>query len=60
MGLNKKNSVVNAFGQSHDVENLFIVDSSIFVTSAAVNPLNTMNALSLRITDFIKKNLSKF
>ena len=60
MGSNKKNSVVNPFGQSHDIENLFIVDSSIFVSSAAVNPLNTMTALSLRITDFIKKNISRF
>lgn len=60
MGSNKRNSVVNAFGQSHDIENLFIVDSSIFITSAAVNPLNTMTALSLKITDFIKKNINKF
>ena len=60
MGANKKNSVVNSYGQSHDIENLFIVDSSIFVTSSAVNPLNTMTALTLRITDFIKKNISKF
>jgi len=60
MGSNKKNSVVNSYGQSHDIQNLFIVDSSIFVTSSAVNPLNTMTALSLRITDFIKKNISRF
>ena len=60
MGYNKKNSVVNPLGQSHDIENLFIVDSSIFVTSAAVNPLNTMTALSLKITDFIKKNINRF
>lgn len=60
MGFNKKDSVVNAFGQSHDIKNLFIVDSSIFTSSAAVNPLNTMTALSLKITDFIKKNIDKF
>ena len=60
MGSNKKKSVVNSFGQSHDIENLFIVDSSIFVTSAAVNPLNTMTALALRISDYIKKNINKF
>ena len=60
MGSDKKNSVVNPLGQSHDIENLFIVDSSIFTTSAAVNPLNTMTALSLKITDSIKKNINRF
>ena len=31
-------SVVNSWGRSHDVKNLFIVDGSIFVTSGGVNP----------------------
>ena len=30
MGRSKKNSVVNRNGQSHDIKNLFIIDSSIF------------------------------
>ena len=34
MGIDPKKSVVNKFGQSHDVKNLFIVDSSVFTTSA--------------------------
>ena len=29
MGIDPKKSVVNKFGQSHDVKNLFIVDSSV-------------------------------
>ena len=49
------NSVVNKWGQTHDVSNLFIVDSSIFVTSGGVNPASTLQALSLYITDYIKK-----
>ena len=57
MGKNPKNSVVNEWGQSHDVSNLFIVDSSIFVTSAGVNPVSTMQALALYIADRIKTNL---
>jgi choline dehydrogenase-like flavoprotein len=57
MGKNPKHSVVNEWGQSHDVSNLFIVDSSIFVTSAGVNPVSTMQALALYIADKIKKNL---
>ncbi len=59
MGLNKKNSVVNPSCQTHDIENLFIIDSSVFTTSSGVNPLNTIMALSLRATDFIKHNINK-
>ena len=57
MGKDPKNSVVNEWGQSHDVKNLFIVDSSIFVTSAGVNPVSTMQALALYIADAMKKNI---
>ena len=60
MGLNEKNSVVNKYCQTHDLHNLFIVDSSVFTTSSGVNPLNTIMALSLRATDFIKKNINKY
>jgi choline dehydrogenase-like flavoprotein len=55
MGNDSNNSVVNKWGQTHDVSNLFIVDSSIFVTSGGVNPASTLQALSLYITDYIKK-----
>ena len=57
MGTDPKNSVVNEWGRSHDVTNLFIVDSSIFITSAGVNPVSTMQALALYIADAMKKNL---
>ena len=59
MGLSKKNSVVNKFGQCHDVSNLFIVDSSIFPSSSGVNIASTVQAVSLMISDHIKKNLTK-
>ena len=50
-------SVVNAWGRSHDVRNLFIVDGSIFITSAGVNPTHTIQALALYIADQIKQRL---
>ena len=53
-----KKSVVNEWGRSHDVKNLFIIDGSIFVTSGAVNPTTTIQALSLYISDQIKNNIS--
>ena len=58
MGKDPSNSVVNEWGRSHDVRNLFIVDGSIFVTSAACNPCSTIQALALFIADNIKKNIA--
>jgi choline dehydrogenase-like flavoprotein len=58
MGNDSKKSVVNEWGRSHDVKNLFIIDGSIFVTSGAVNPTTTIQALSLYISDQIKNNIS--
>ena len=58
MGEDPERSVVNAWGRSHDVRNLFVVDGSIFVTSGAVNPTSTIQALALYIADRIKKNLT--
>lgn len=58
MGNDPERSVVNAWGRCHDVKNLFIVDGSIFVTAAAVNPTCTIQALALYIGDSIKKNLA--
>ncbi len=59
MGHDPKTSVVNAFGQGHGVRNLFVVDSSIFVTSGAVNPVATAQALTLKICDNLRNNLSE-
>jgi choline dehydrogenase-like flavoprotein len=53
MGSDPKTSVVDANGQAHDLDNLFIVDGSIFVTGGAVNPTPTIQALALRTADYI-------
>ena len=58
MGTDPTRSVVNEWGRSHDVKNLFIVDGSIFVTSAGVNPTHTIQALALYIADQMKKRLA--
>jgi choline dehydrogenase-like flavoprotein len=58
MGTDPDRSVVNPWGRAHDVRNLFIIDGSIFVTAAAVNPTNTIQALALYIADTMKKNLA--
>ena len=58
MGTDPEKSVVNEWGRCHDVRNLFIIDGSIFVTAAAVNPTNTIQALALHIADTMKRNLA--
>jgi choline dehydrogenase-like flavoprotein len=58
MGTDPERSVVNEWGRSHDVKNLFIVDGSIFVTSGGVNPTSTIQALALYIADSMKQRLA--
>ena len=48
MGTDPASSVTDPFGRTHDVANLWIADGSLFVTSGAVNPTNTIAALALR------------
>jgi choline dehydrogenase-like flavoprotein len=51
MGDDPKTSVVNQFCQSHDVKNLFICDTSVFVTGAGVNPTLTAMAIASRAAE---------
>jgi choline dehydrogenase-like flavoprotein len=48
MGTDPQRSVVNQWGQAHDVPNLFIYDGSVFVTSSGFNPTGTICAVALR------------
>jgi choline dehydrogenase-like flavoprotein len=48
MGTDRETSVVDPYGRSHDVPNLYIVDGSIFVCAGSVNPTATICALALR------------
>lgn len=58
MGRDPKRSVVNEWGRAHDVKNLFVIDGSVFVTGAAVNPTSTIQALALHSAANVKKNLA--
>jgi choline dehydrogenase-like flavoprotein len=51
MGEEATSSVVDPTGRCHGVENLWIADSSVFPSSAAVNPALTIAALALRAAD---------
>lgn len=58
MGLDPERSVVNEWGRSHAVKNLFIVDGSIWVTSGGLNPTSTIQALALYIAGQMKQRLA--
>ncbi len=52
-GHDARESVLDPFCRSHDVENLFVVDASFFPSSAAVNPGLTIIAQALRVADHL-------
>jgi choline dehydrogenase-like flavoprotein len=54
MGRDARTSVVDAYGRSHDVRNLFITDSSVLPgQGAGDSPSLTIQALALRTADHI-------
>jgi choline dehydrogenase-like flavoprotein len=50
-------SVLNLNCQTHDVDNLYVVDSSFFPSSASVSPALTVIANALRVGDRIIERL---
>jgi choline dehydrogenase-like flavoprotein len=52
-GTDPSSSVLDPDCRSHDVSNLFVVDSSFFPSSAALNPALTIAANALRVTPTI-------
>jgi choline dehydrogenase-like flavoprotein len=52
-GNDPSRSVVDRYGQTHDVPNLFIVDGSVMVTCGAMNPTATITAWALRTAEHI-------
>ncbi len=59
MGTDPKKSVLNAYNQSHDIKNLFVVDGSSFVTAGTQNPTMTICALAMRASEYLADQLSK-
>jgi choline dehydrogenase-like flavoprotein len=51
MGHDPETSVVNPYGRSHQIPNLWISDNSTFPTALAANPALTIMALALRSAD---------
>lgn len=59
MSKKPKDGVVNRWGQTHDVKNLFVSDGSVFTTGGAENPTLTIVALALRQADRIADEMKK-
>ncbi len=59
MGPDPRTSVVNSFGQAHEVKNLFVTDASIFVSTSEKNPTITILALALRSSEYLAEELRK-
>ncbi len=58
MSENPRDGVVNKWGQTHDIPNLFVSDGSQFTTGAAENPTLTIVALAIRQADHIAREMS--
>ncbi len=54
-----KDGVVNKWGQSHDIPNLFVSDGSQFTTGGASNPTLTIVTLAIRQAEYIAEQLGK-
>jgi choline dehydrogenase-like flavoprotein len=59
MAANARDGVVNKWGQTHDIKNLFISDGSQFTTGGAENPTLTIVTLAIRQAEHIAERMKK-
>ena len=59
MSANKRDGVVNRWGQAHDIKNLFVSDGSQFTSSGAANPTLTIVALAIRQAGYIASSIQR-
>jgi len=60
MGSDPRRSVVDSWGESHDVKGLFIADGSLFPTPIGVNPMETIMMLATREADWILNHRAEY
>lgn len=56
MGTDPVTSVADADGRAHDVPNLFLPGSGLFVTSAGVDPTGAIFALAFRTAEAVARD----
>jgi choline dehydrogenase-like flavoprotein len=59
MGADPKKSVLNQFQQTHDINNLFVMDASGFTSNPCQNPTLTIMALCVRSCDYLMSELKR-
>ena len=59
MGTDPRKSVLDAYNQSHDIDNLLVTDGSCFVSSGCQNPTLTMMALTVRACHHLLERFRK-
>jgi choline dehydrogenase-like flavoprotein len=59
MGNDPKKSVLNAFQQTHDIRNLFVMDGAGFPSTGCQNPTLTIMALTVRSCDYLMEEMKK-
>jgi choline dehydrogenase-like flavoprotein len=59
MGDDPRTSVLNQFQQSHDVNNLLVVDGSSHVNASCQNPTWTIMALAMRSCEHLADQMKK-
>ncbi len=57
-GTDPQTSALDSHCRAHDVDNLYVVDASFFVSSSAVNPGLTIMANALRVGDHLRTRLA--
>jgi len=53
MGSDEKNSVVNSSGKHHQLDNLLVIDGSLFPTSLGVNPQLTIYSIAVKLASHL-------
>ena len=59
MGVDRRTSVTDPWGEVHDVRGLFVNGASLFPTSGYANPVFTIIALALKVADRVADRLDR-
>jgi choline dehydrogenase-like flavoprotein len=57
MSADPRDGVTNAWGQTHEIRNLFVSDGSLLSTPGSANPTLTIVALVLRQAEYIAQQM---
>lgn len=57
MGNSFKTSAIKSTGETWDVDNLYVADSSLFPTALGINPMLTIEAIAISVSRSIAISL---